>query len=177
MHRLGRETSGIVLFALTHRAAAAMQVAWRAHEVQKIYRALAQGLAIQDDFEITTPIGPVPHPLLRGLHAASPDGKPSHSHAHVLERREASTLFEVEIRTGRPHQIRIHLASIGYPLVGDPLFVAGGGPNPDGIAVPGDGGYFLHAERLRFKHPSSGEILELRARAPEELRMQRERNT
>jgi len=174
MHRLGRETSGLVLFARTHAAAASMQSDWRAHEVRKIYRALAQGAAQENDYEITTPIGPVPHPLLGTLHAASPVGKASRSQARVLERREESTLFEVEIFTGRPHQIRIHLASIGHPLVGDPLYVAGGGPNPDGRAVPGDGGYFLHAERLAFMHPHTGAAMSLHAEAPRELCMKDE---
>jgi len=171
MHRLGRETSGLVLFARTPAAAALVQASWRAHEVQKVYRALGQGQAMDDEYDIRTPIGPVPHPKLGTLHAASPGGRPSHSLAQVLERREASTLFTVEIHTGRPHQIRIHLASIGHPLVGDPLYVAGGHPNPDGQGLPGDGGYFLHAERLRFVHPERGDILELRAEVPVELRM------
>jgi 23S rRNA pseudouridine1911/1915/1917 synthase len=61
--------------------------------------------------------------------------------------------------------------------VGDPLYVAGGGPNPDGAAVPGDGGYFLHAERICFNHPSRGENMDFHARVPEELRMQSEQVT
>ena len=170
MHRLGRETSGIVLFSRTQAAGAAMQIAWRGHRVEKRYRALGSGIAIQDAFDITAPIGPVPHPWLGTLQAASATGKPSSSHARVLERRSRSTLFEVDIHTGRPHQIRIHLAFAGHPLVGDPLYAAGGVPRTDITALPGDGGYFLHAERLAFLHPTTGLPLELKAAPPVELR-------
>ena len=177
MHRLGRETSGIVLFARTRAAAAELQIAWRSHGVQKFYRTLASGVSKQDIHRITTPIGLVPHPRLGQLHAAAPNGKPSISIARVIERHDTNTLFEVEIQTGRPHQIRIHMASIGHPLVGDPLYVAGGGPNPNGLAVPGDGGYFLHAMRLRFPHPASGKLMELESQAPPELRTLEELNS
>lgn len=170
MHRLGRETSGIVLFSRTQAAGAAMQIAWRDHRVEKRYRALGSGLAIQDAFDITASIGPVPHPWLGTVHAANAQGKPSSSHARVLERRSASTLFEVDIDTGRPHQIRIHLAFAGHPLVGDPLYASGGLPRTDITALPGDGGYFLHAERLVFPHPTTGLFLELTAPPPLELR-------
>lgn len=169
MHRLGRETSGIVLFSRTAVAGAAVQEAWRAHRVDKRYRALGNGLAVQGEFSITAPIGPVPHPWLGTLHAASPEGKPARSQARVLERRAEHTLFEVDIETGRPHQIRIHLAYVGHPLVGDPLYAAGGLPRTDITALPGDGGYFLHAERLVFPHPLGGQKLELWARPPVEL--------
>lgn len=171
MHRLGRETSGIVLFSRTPEAGSALQSAWREQRVEKRYRALGSGIASEEQLEITAPIGPVPHPLLGTLHAASPSGKPSRSHARVLERRKDSTLFQVDIDTGRPHQIRIHLAFAGHPLVGDPLYGPGGIPRTDLQALPGDGGYFLHAERLAFPHPTSGDRLELRAEPPEELKM------
>ena len=171
MHRLGRETSGIVLFTRGHAGATLIQSAWRAHRVVKRYRALASGLAGPDSQVISTPIGPVPHPWLGTLFAASPAGKPALSRVRVLERRAADTLFEVLIETGRPHQIRIHLASIGHPLVGDPLYAAGGLPRPDLPALPGDGGYFLHAEHLSFPHPRDGRILELFAEPPRELRL------
>ncbi len=168
MHRLGRETSGLVLFALTSPARVALQDAWRRHAVRKTYRALATGVARRDAYDLDTPIGPVPHPLLGTVHAASPRGKPSRSRARVLERRAEQTLFEVAIDTGRPHQIRIHLACAGHPLVGDPLYRAGGAPAPG--ALPGAGGYCLHAERLAFAHPVSGATVALRARPPAGLR-------
>ena len=171
MHRLGRETSGLVLFSRTHAAGTLIQSAWREHRVVKRYRALASGTAGADSLVITAPIGPVPHPWLGTLFAASGQGKPALSRARVLERRAAETLFEVTIETGRPHQIRIHLAYAGYPLVGDPLYATGGIPRPDLPALPGDGGYFLHAEHLAFPHPETGETVELWAPVPAELRM------
>lgn len=172
LHRLGRGTSGLVLFARTHGAASALLHAWRGHAVEKRYRALAAGLAVGQEYDITTPIGPVPHPRLGSVYAASAVGKASRSVARVLERRveEGATLFEVDIHSGRPHQIRIHLASIGHPLVGDPLYAPGGGPKPQLPGLPGDLGYRLHAERLRFTHPRTGERLELHAPPPPELR-------
>ncbi|MDR3669400.1 MAG: pseudouridine synthase [Holophaga sp.] len=175
MHRLGRETSGIVLFSRSHAAGTTLQSAWREHLVVKRYRALASGLAREEDLVIAAPIGPVPHPWLGTLFAASAQGKPALSRAHVLERRAADTLFEVLIETGRPHQIRIHLAWADHPLVGDPLYGPGGLPRPDLPALPGDGGYFLHAEHLAFPHPLTGRTLELWAPPPAELRMASER--
>ena len=171
MHRLGRETTGLVLFARTQAAAALLQAAWRGRQVEKRYRALASGVCGPDRLDITAPIGPVPHPWLGTLHAASERGKPSRSCARVLERGPDQTLFEVLIETGRPHQIRIHLAFAGHPLVGDPLYAAGGLPHTDLTALPGDGGYFLHAERLAFQHPATGRPMELWAPPPVELRM------
>lgn len=171
MHRLGRGTSGLVLFARTQAAAAALQDAWRDHRIQKRYLALASGTPEADTLTITAPIGPIPHPWLGTLHAASAKGKASRSVAHVLERRPDATLLQVDIDTGRPHQIRIHLACAGHPLVGDPLYGPGGVPREGIIALPGDLGYFLHAERLVFAHPLTGEPMDLRTAPPVELRV------
>jgi 23S rRNA pseudouridine1911/1915/1917 synthase len=179
MHRLGRATSGLVVFALTPDAASSLSKLWREHKVEKYYRALASGVAQQDYYEIRAAIGSVPHPRLGLVYAASDvyvknrKGKPSASDARVLERQSNSTLFEVKILTGRPHQIRIHLAFIGHPLQGDPLYAVGGGflENP---GLPGDGGYFLHAERLKFLHPVTREGLEVQAPVPIELRCKNE---
>jgi 23S rRNA pseudouridine1911/1915/1917 synthase len=168
LHRLGRCTSGLVLFARTNAAASTLSKAWRDHEVQKTYRALASGVSPADRIEIDATIGPVPHPALGSVHAASTGGKASRSVATVLERGETHTLFSVDITTGRPHQIRIHLACAGHPLVGDPLYAVGGGikANP---GLPGDGGYLLHAEHLAFAHPITGHAIQLHAPAPATL--------
>ncbi|WP_161880325.1 RluA family pseudouridine synthase [Deinococcus alpinitundrae] len=166
LHRLGRGTSGIVLFARTTAAASSLGQAWREQHIGKFYLALAQGRPERDCYDIGAAIGPVPHPRLGEVYAASPSGKPSRSLVTVLERREQGTLFEVDIRTGRPHQIRIHLASIGHPLIGDPLYAPGGLPLAHLPGLPGDGGYWLHAHRLKFRHPLSGEDMELQAPPP-----------
>ena len=120
VHRLGRATTGIVLFAKTPQAASNLFANWNTPGIQKIYRALAQNIAQHDAYEILTPIGLVPHPLIGSVWAASPGGKPSRSLAKVISRTSNTTTFEVALYSGRPHQIRIHLASIGHPLVGDP---------------------------------------------------------
>ncbi|MDP3720260.1 MAG: RluA family pseudouridine synthase [Acidobacteriota bacterium] len=168
LHRLGRCTSGLVLFARTHAAGAALAKAWRDHEVKKTYRALASGVANADRIEIDAAIGPVPHPQLGRVYAASADGKASHSVATVLERRADHTLFSVAITTGRPHQIRIHLACAGHPLVGDPLYDVGGVIKAS-PGLPGDGGYLLHAEHLAFVHPLTGAAMHLTAHPPSAL--------
>src|SRR6202142_3956699 len=180
VHRLGRATSGVVLFAKTPQAAAKLSANWNTSRIQKIYRALAQGIAQHDTYEILTPIGLVPHPRVGSVWAASPSGKPSKSLAKVISRAPSSTAsssttssstpgtttFEVRLNSGRPHQIRIHLASIGHPLVGDPLYGLTGQPLENLPGLPGDGGYFLHAQFLKFQHPLTGEQINLEAALP-----------
>jgi 23S rRNA pseudouridine1911/1915/1917 synthase len=170
LHRLGRATTGAVLFARTARAASALSASWRRGEVRKSYRALVQGHPAADTFRVEVPIGRVPHRLLGSVHAARRDGKPSLSVVKVLERREESSLVEVEIATGRPHQIRIHLAAAGYPLAGDPLYLPGGLPGDDIGALPGDPGYLLHARLIAFPHPETGLPVEVEAPPPPVLR-------
>jgi len=173
MHRLGRHTSGIVLFARTARARSAVQAQLRERRVGKTYRALCAGHPPWDDLEIDAPIGEMPHAPTGTVHAALADGRPSRSRARVLERRAGSaptSLLEVEISTGRPHQIRIHLAWAGHPLAGDPLYGPGGVPRPGSGAVPGDPGYRLHALRLELSHPRDGRPLRLECAAPPDLR-------
>jgi 23S rRNA pseudouridine1911/1915/1917 synthase len=172
MHRLGRGTSGLVLFARTRSARRAVAGEWRAGRVEKEYLALVSGAPAVESFTLDTPIGLVPHPRLGHIHAASPLGKPAVSHVRVLARRHGQAVVAVTIPTGRPHQIRIHLAAAGHPLVGDPLYVEGGVPGPD-PALPGACGYRLHAHRLALAHPLSGVRLELECPPPPELRLDR----
>ena len=173
LHRLGRYTSGLVLFAKTPPAASSLARAWRDRAVKKTYRAIGLGSTRAEMFAINAPIGPVPHPLIGTVQAACDHGKPSHSVAVVLEQRHDRTLFSVEITTGRPHQIRIHMAYAGHPLVGDPLYQAGGGLKRD-PGLPGDGGYLLHAEKLQFTHPESGQRMIVTATPPPELQTHQE---
>ena len=172
VHRLGRATSGIVLFAKTPQAASNLFANWNTPKIQKIYLALAQNIAQHDAYEILRPIGLVPHPRLGQVWAASPGGKPSKSLAKVISRSAGNTTsagtttFEVSLYSGRPHQIRIHLASIGHPLAGDPLYGLTGQPLENLPGLPGDGGYFLHAQFLKFHHPITGEQINLEAALP-----------
>jgi len=166
VHRLGRATTGIVLFAKTAPAASKLFANWNTPGIQKIYRALAQNVAQHDVYEILAPIGLVPHPLIGAVWAAIPSGKPSKSLAKVIARTTGTTTFEVSLYSGRPHQIRIHLASIGHPLVGDPLYGATGQPLENLPGLPGDGGYLLHAQYLKFRHSITGEQINLEAALP-----------
>lgn len=170
IHRLGRGTSGVVLFARTRKARSILCESIRLNRVVKTYRALACGVPAEENFSIDAPIGPVPHPILGQVYAISSEGKPAMSHVLLLERRGNASLLEVRIETGKPHQIRIHLAAAGYPLVGDPLYTRGGVPKEEGRALPGDCGYFLHAELLSLCHPTSGSRVEIWCAPPQQLR-------
>src|SRR5204863_5479051 len=108
-------------------------------------------------------------PWQRKTSRGSASGKPSKSLAKVISRTTSTTTFEVSLNSGRPHQIRIHLASIGHPLVGDPLYGLTGQPLENLPGLPGDGGYFLHAQFLKFHHPITGEQINLEAALPSEF--------
>ena len=166
VHRLGRATSGIVLFAKKSEAASTLAANWNTPGVEKTYRALSQNIALHDEYEIRTPIGLVPHPRMGSVWAASLNGRPSKSLAKVISREANTTTFEVALHSGRPHQIRIHLASIGHPLAGDPLYGPTGQPLENLPGLPGDGGYFLHAQYLKFRHPITGQQINLEAPLP-----------
>ena len=127
IHRLGRGTPGLVLFARTPRARGSLSSDLRHGRIKKIYLALVQGLPAGDTWVINKPIGKVPYPKIGYLYAAVEQGRSARTNCRILVRVEEdnASLVEVEIPTGRPHQIRIHLAASGFPLKGDPLYGVG----------------------------------------------------
>ena len=173
VHRIDRGTSGVVMFARTRAAAAAIgrATAWR--HVGKDYLARVRAAGLPDRFTVDRPIGLVPYPPLGRVHGVAPDGRPAVTICEVLRRDGDEAVLGVRLVTGRSHQIRIHLAWAGWPLVGEPLFGPGGQPrpaDPGGRPVTtGDIGYRLHAWRLRLPHPATGELLEVVAEPPEDL--------
>jgi 23S rRNA pseudouridine1911/1915/1917 synthase len=160
MHRLGRGTSGVVLFAKDPDTARDVQGTWQRREVDKVYRALVGGTPTSR--VIDERIGLVPDPIVGQLYAASPAGKEARSHVTAV----GGSLVDVRIETGRPHQIRIHLAVAGWPLVGDPLYGVGGVRAAGSTARPGDVGYLLHAWRLGLIHPRTHERIAIEAPLP-----------
>jgi 23S rRNA pseudouridine1911/1915/1917 synthase len=188
VHRLGRFTSGLLVCArrpetrswlsaqLRESTSAAADSA-ASHACRKLYRALTQPLpsawAIGETRAISAAIGRRPHPLLDQIWCAADAGDaaalPSRSELNLVERRSDSCLVDLAIATGRPHQIRIHTAAIGAPLLGDPLYRAGGSADP--AVLPGEGGYHLHAHRLNLQL-QNGEPLELQAPLPGSLDLQ-----
>ena len=171
VHRLGRGTSGLLLLAKSTLAKSSLSRQLRdssrqncqKDKITKIYLAKVKQNVERDRFTITNPIGKIPHPLLGYIYGATSTGKYAQSECQVIQRNLDCTIIQVKILTGRPHQIRIHLAAAGYPLMGDPLYGVGGIPliEQNAIAVPGDCGYYLHAYRLAFTHPQSNKLIDL----------------
>jgi 23S rRNA pseudouridine1911/1915/1917 synthase len=155
IHRLGRGTSGLMVLARSPLAKSHLTQQMRDRRMQKTYLALVGSGSMPDEFAIVHPIGKINHPVLGYIYGATPQGKFAQSDCQVIRRDAETTLLAVTILTGRPHQIRIHLAAAGYPLIGDPLYLVGGIPRVEDEKqpVPGDCGYYLHAWRLTFTHP------------------------
>lgn len=159
IHRLGRGTSGLMILGRSPLGRKNLAKQLREHQITKIYQTIIPAGNYPDELVINQPIGKVPHPILGTIFGATPDGKYAHSEMKVLQRYADKSLVQVKILTGRPHQIRIHLAAIAYPLIGDPLYDVGGIPkipaDPQQTALPGDLGYYLRATELHFKHPET----------------------
>ena len=172
LHRLGRGTSGIVLFGRTKAARSGLARDWRDGKVERVYRGLVAGTPATREFTIDTPIGLVHHSILGAVHGASqrPGAKPARTDVRVVSSGSKTSVVELKIHTGRPDQIRIHVSSAGHPLVGDPLYGRGGVPRTDSRALPGDGGYWLHAARVAFTHPASQRQIFVECAPPARLR-------
>ena len=159
-HRLGRGTSGLIAFGKTAEARSSLSRQLRELSLGKTYLAWTSGARLPSSFAARQPIARVPHGPLT-IHAAASQGRPSLTRVRVLRRVAERTLVAAQPITGRPDQIRIHLAAAGAPIVGDPLFGPGGVPKSD--APPGAGGYLLHSAGLKFTHPQSGARVTLRS--------------
>jgi 23S rRNA pseudouridine1911/1915/1917 synthase len=161
VHRLDKDTSGLIVAAKTDRGRTALVTQWEDRSVEKTYLALVSGSAADEEAIIDAPIGR--DPKNRQRMAVVRTGRPAVTRFHVVERFPTATLLEVSIETGRTHQIRVHLAFIGHPIVGDQLY---------GRARPTDPQLerqFLHASGLKFRLPD-GEALRLEAPLPDDLR-------
>jgi len=151
VHRLDKETSGLLVVAKTLPAQTDLVRQLQARTVKRHYLALALG-RVERDGSVDAPIGR--HPVQRVKMAVVRGGKDARTHYHVVERFERATLLECRLETGRTHQIRVHLASIGHPLAGDPVYgkTRSGDPRLDAFRRQA-----LHAWRLALRHPRRGE--------------------
>lgn len=171
VHRLDRGTSGLLMVARTQRSYEALTAALGRREVHRGYVALVSGMPADDRGVIDAPVGrSTRHPIKMAVTA---DGRPARTHYQVTARMPAPTepteesvpfdaaRLELQLETGRTHQIRVHLAAIGHPVLGDDLY---GGPDAPGINRP-----LLHAHTLGFAHPDTGEQLRFQVDPPEDF--------
>ena len=164
VHRLDKETSGLLLVAKSDRAHRLLAAAIAARRVTRRYAALAWGHLATDRATVDAPIARDPRDRKRM--AIVPDGRPARTDFVRLARFDAADLLRAHLHSGRTHQIRVHLASTGHPVVGDDTYGGGGGRRL--VALP-PRRHFLHAAWLRLRHPVTGESLDLRAPLPPEL--------
>jgi len=174
VHRLDRDTSGLLVVAKTDTAHVALAEALRERRIKRLYIAACWGHLAESPVTIEAPIGRDPNDRKRM--AVVPDGRHAITRAEVRERWLRADLVDVALKTGRTHQIRVHLAHIGHPVVGDEVYAAGwerglGGPTRrwvDELARRASR-QFLHAATLVFDHPISGERMRLESPLPEDL--------
>jgi 23S rRNA pseudouridine1911/1915/1917 synthase len=160
VHRLDKDTSGLLMVAKTPQAYRGLQSQVAARTVSRTYLALVHGVLPHDEGSIDAPIGR--HPRHRTRMAVVPRGREAVTRYRVRQRFARYTLVEVQLVTGRTHQIRVHFAHLGHPVAGDPVYAG----RPDDLAI---GRQALHAFRLRFTHPTSGRELGFEAAPPADL--------
>ncbi len=180
VHRLDRETSGVLCFARTEAAHRHLSMQFEHHTVDKYYHVLVEGIVHHEEGEIDKPIGE--HPTISGKMAIVAHGKPSLTFYRVLERFKRFTLLEALLKTGRTHQVRVHFQNMGYPLAVDPLYgrrasfflseIKGKAYKSgkfSGDERPLMDRTSLHASRLRIDHPVSGERMEFKVPLPKDF--------
>ena len=158
VHRLDKDTSGIIIVAKNDKAHINLSEQIKDHKVKKTYIALVRGIVKENEATINMPMGRSEKD--RKKMAVTKNGKEAITHFKVLERYDKYTLLQVNIETGRTHQIRVHLSQIGYPIVGDEVY--SNGKNEWNVK-----GQCLHAKSLEFTHPTTGEKMYLEAKLPE----------
>ena len=163
VHRLDRDKSGLIMVAKTDAAQTSLMAQLKARRVKKTYLALVQGNVEAVAGRIEAPIGRDPRQRTRM--AVVPDGRPSVTGYRVRERYRGWTFLEVDLITGRTHQIRVHLAALGHAVAGDPVYGTGTSRRgPDGLER-----LFLHAWRIAFASPATGDLVRVEAPLPDAL--------
>lgn len=163
VQRLDVGTSGLMVLAKSERAYSVLKQAFRDRVVHKIYHAVIQGLADPLSGTFDAPIGR--HARHEFKFAVTQDGKPSVTHYETLEAFRSASLVEVELETGRTHQIRVHFSAFKHPLVGDTMY----GADPVLAAKLNLDRQWLHAMRLSFNHPISGDLVSFESSYPADL--------
>ena len=158
VHRLDKDTSGLLIVAKNDKAHVNMSEQIKNHEVKKTYIALVRGIVKENEATIDMPIGRSCSD--RKKMAVDKNGRNAVTHIKVLKRYDKYTILEINIETGRTHQIRVHLSHIGYPIIGD--YIYSNGKNEFGVI-----GQCLHAKCLEFKHPVTGKEMKLEAPLPD----------
>jgi len=159
VHRIDRDTSGLIIAAKNDRAHQALAAQLQDHSLARVYEAVTVGGLKEDEGTVDAPIGR--HPVDRKKMAIDrKNGRSAVTHWTVLNRYPGYTHVECRLETGRTHQIRVHMASIGHPLLGDVVY---GSRKP----WPGLAGQCLHARKLKFIHPSTGKLMEVECGRPE----------
>jgi 23S rRNA pseudouridine1911/1915/1917 synthase len=164
VHRLDKGTSGLLLVARDDAAHAFLVEAMKRREIARSYLALVAGRPAAGSGTVDAPIGR--HPVSRRRMAVTPGGRRAVTHYRVLGAGEGATLLEVDLETGRTHQIRVHLAHLGHPVLGDATY----GGRTELAARLGLERPFLHAARLTFPHPGSGDPIRVTDPLPDDLR-------
>lgn len=160
VHRLDRETSGVILFAKNPEAEKRLKEIFKERKIRKHYLALVHGKVEPAEGRINIPLGRAPKDRLKVVPKAT--GKPSETLYRVLSYYPSNdlSLLEVELKTGRMHQIRVHMSAIGHPVVGDKVY----GRRTDKLDRQ-----FLHAMRLEFENPFDKQVIRLESELPDDL--------
>jgi 23S rRNA pseudouridine1911/1915/1917 synthase len=173
VHRIDKETSGLLVVAKNDVAHERLSEQFRNREVFKLYVALVYGRVSQSVGEIEARLGRSPHNRTRMAVLRGGAGRAAHTVFAVADRYNEFTLLEVQIKTGRTHQIRVHMAHIGHPVVGDATYGGGRDNSVRDPLIKRDiremGRHFLHSAQLAFTHPRSGKRLEFSSPLPPEL--------